>query len=30
MARLFLFDGTALAYRSHYALSQSNLSTAGG
>jgi DNA polymerase-1 len=30
MARLFLFDGTALAYRSHFALSQSNLTDANG
>ncbi len=30
MKRLFLLDGTALAYRSHYALAQSRLSTADG
>ena len=30
MARLFLFDGTALAYRSHFAFANSNLSAADG
>lgn len=30
MARLFLLDGTALAYRSHFALSRSGLSLADG
>ena len=30
MPRLFLLDGTALAYRSHYALAKSSLATADG
>ncbi len=30
MTRLFLFDGTALAYRSHFAFSRSGLSTSDG
>ncbi|MEZ6017260.1 MAG: DNA polymerase I [Planctomycetota bacterium] len=30
MARLFLLDGTALAYRSHFALARSGLTTADG
>ena len=30
MARLFLFDGTAVAYRSHFAMMRSGLSTADG
>ena len=30
MPRLFLLDGTALAYRSHYALARSGLTTADG
>ena len=30
MSRLFLFDGTAVAYRSHFAMMRSGLSTADG
>ena len=30
MPRLFLLDGTALAYRSHFALARSGLTTADG
>ena len=30
MSRLFLLDGTALAYRAHFAMARSGLSTADG
>ena len=30
MARLFLFDGTALAYRSHFAFANSTLAATDG